>query len=320
MDSVEGLALGPVIWTASQEELLRQPYNHLVTQPGKNFRNTLIRVFNGFYGLSERQVAAVTELVEMLHVASLLIDDIEDNSAWRRGVAAAHVVYGSPMTINTANYMYFVSMSLLGQLAAQRPAGPLQDLLKVFNEEMMNLHRGQGLDIYWRDTFTVPSEHDYLRMVMHKTGGLFRLTVRIMEALREGPDGPGSTLVPLSNLLGVLYQVRDDYLNLTDSRMSENKGFADDITEGKFSYPIIHGLQYARVHDPAGYDFLVSVLRQRTTDITTKRRVVRYLADVSGSLAYTKQRIIELATLIKTKYIPASGTELCNVIDSLTSF
>lgn len=55
------------------------------------------------------------------------------------------------------------------------------EAVKIYTEELLNLHRGQGMDLFWRDTLTCPSEDDYLEMVGNKTGGLFRLAVKLMQ-------------------------------------------------------------------------------------------------------------------------------------------
>lgn len=116
----------------------------------------------------------------------------------------------------------------------------------VLVDEMLNLHHGQGLDIYWRDNLhliraDLPAVDDYLRMVMNKTGGLFRLLVRLLGLFAD--KSFRGDLLPLANLLGIIYQIRDDYLNLVDQRYSEMKGVAgEDLVEGKLSLPVLHTL------------------------------------------------------------------------------
>jgi geranylgeranyl diphosphate synthase type 3 len=68
-------------------------------------------------------------------------------------------------------------------------------LIEIFTEELLNLHRGQGMDLYWRDSLTCPSEADYLEMVGNKTGGLFRLAIKLMQAESATP-----VYVPLPSL------------------------------------------------------------------------------------------------------------------------
>ncbi|SCU91739.1 LAMI_0E07052g1_1 [Lachancea mirantina] len=288
-------------WNDELEHIIRQPYDHLASSPGKNFRSELIRIFNLYYKLPEDKISVISRFVEVLHTSSLLIDDVEDSSEWRRGIRASHTVFGAPMTINTANYMYFCAMNELRELASGRNDYViLNKLLLIFDREMMNLHRGQGLDIYWRDQYVVPTEQEYLNMVMNKTGGLFRLTVRIMEVFSPGGNEHRS-LVPLSNLLGILYQIKDDYLNLQDATMIQNKGFAEDVSEGKMSFPILHGIRYgAQLNDTVVQD----ILKLRTHDESLKRKLIAYLDTTSGSLAYTCQRIKEISDLIVQSYLP----------------
>jgi geranylgeranyl diphosphate synthase type 3 len=123
----------------------------------------------------------------MLHTASLLVDDVEDSSLLRRGLPVAHSIFGTAQTINSANYVYFLALQELFKLDELRDkeggnGKPRGEAVRIYSEELINLHRGQGMDLYWRDTLTVPTEADYLEMVRNKTGGLFRLAVRLMQA------------------------------------------------------------------------------------------------------------------------------------------
>ncbi|SCU88084.1 LAFA_0E10638g1_1 [Lachancea sp. 'fantastica'] len=298
---IEKLAHASPAWDDQQEQTLRGPFDYLASSPGKNFRSELIHIFNAFYGLPSAQITVISKLVEILHTSSLLVDDIEDSSEWRRGLKASHLVFGIPMTINTANYMYFYAMECLQELARDSEAGLLNQLLLIFNQEMLNLHRGQGLDIYWRDELVVPDENQYLNMVMNKTGGLFRLTVRLMEVFSADFQGNDS-LVPLCNLLGILYQIRDDYLNLQDATMIKNKGFAEDVSEGKLSFPIIHGIMHGQSQ---GDTVVLDVLKTRTQDVELKRKVVDYLQTRSGSMDYTREKIMKLGTLLERQFLPS---------------
>lgn len=155
----------------------------------------------------------------LIHVR---IDDIQDGSSLRRGQPSAHTIYGVAQTINSANHAYFLAQKELLSL------GEAPKMVRIFNEEMVNLHRGQGMDIYWRDTLMTPTkdeyltsmtpaEDEYLLMVSNKTGGLFRLAVRLMQAVSKCH----MDLVPLADVLGLIFQIQDDYLNLTSQPVSD---------------------------------------------------------------------------------------------------
>ena len=111
----------------------------------------------------------------MLTWASNSVDDVEDSSMLRRGVPVAHNIFGTAQTINSANYVYFCALRELRKVKCA-------DAIDIYTDELVNLHRGQGMDLYWRDTLTCPAEEDYLEMVGNKTGGLFRLAIKLMQA------------------------------------------------------------------------------------------------------------------------------------------
>ncbi len=208
----------------------------------------------------------------MLHNASLLIDDIEDNGKLRRGQPVAHVIYGVPTTLNCGNMVYFLAMQRLASLENAQ-------VYRIFTEEMINLHRGQGFDIYWRDNHVCPSEAEYKQMVLDKTGGLFNLAVRLMQLFSENEND----FLPLLRNLGLYFQIRDDYINLQSEDYMANKSFCEDITEGKYSFPIIHSIN-AEPRDQR----LKKIVAQRTEDVNLKLHAVEYMKS-TGSFEYTRR-------------------------------
>lgn len=94
----------------------------------------------------------------MFQNASLLVDDIEDESLMRRGLPCAHLIYGIPATLNSANYYYFL---ILGKIVDVTPADKLPTMMKVFIDAIKDMHEGQAMDIYWRDNQIVPTLEEY---------------------------------------------------------------------------------------------------------------------------------------------------------------
>lgn len=94
--------------------------------------------------------------------------------------------------------------------------------------------------------------------------------------------------VPLVNLIGGLFQIRDDYLNLASTEYTSNKGFCEDLTEGKFSFPIIHSIRT----NPSNRQ-LINILKQKTTDEEVKRYAVAYMKS-TGSFDYCRKVMRDL--------------------------
>ncbi|KAH8880034.1 geranylgeranyl pyrophosphate synthetase [Thozetella sp. PMI_491] len=259
-------------WTEEKERVLIAPYSYLDAHPGKEFRGQLIKAFDAWLEVPPESLEVITKVVGMLHCASLLVDDVEDSSTLRRGIPVAHHIFGVPQTINSANYIYFCALQELQRLKNQKT-------IAVFADELLNLHRGQGMDLFWRDTLTCPTEDDYLEMVGNKTGGLFRLGIKLMQAESRSLID----CVPLVNLVGLIYQIRDDYKNLWSREYKDNKGMCEDLTEGKFSFPVIHSVR----SDPTNLQ-LLNILKQKTKDEEVKLYAVKYM-ESTGSFEYTRQ-------------------------------
>ncbi|KAG6000909.1 hypothetical protein E4U54_001247 [Claviceps lovelessii] len=261
-------------WTDDKEKVVRAPFDYVASHPGKDFRSQLITSFNAFLQVPSDRLDIITGAVGMLHESSLLVDDVQDSSELRRGFPVAHNIFGVPQTINSANYIYFVALQEIQKL--QNPQS-----ISVFADELVNLHRGQGMDLFWRDTLSCPTEDDYLEMVGNKTGGLFRLGIKLMQA----ESTTGIDCVPLVNLMGLIFQIRDDLMNLSSPEYSDNKGLCEDLTEGKFSFPVIHSIRT----NPTNMQ-LINILKQKTSDIQVKRYAVAYM-ESTGSFEYTRSVI-----------------------------
>ena len=140
------------------------------------------------------------------------------------------------------------------------------------------------MEIHWRDNFTCPTEEEYKLMISRKTGGLFNLAVRLMQLFSDSDEN----FTEMTRLLGLYFQIRDDYANLKLEDYAANKSFAEDLTEGKFSFPILHA-----VKSKTGDDRVVKILRQRTHNVEVKKFCIS-LIEAAGSFEYTKKVMADL--------------------------
>ena len=100
---------------------------------------------------------------------------------------------------------------------------------------------------------------------------------------------PGRNYVPLANLIGIIFQILDDYLNLQSSTYATNKGYCEDLSEGKFSFPVVHAIRA-----DASNRQLLNILRAKPTDVDTKAYAVKYMDEVTHSFAYTRKVLARL--------------------------
>ncbi|KAI8978209.1 terpenoid synthase [Trametes punicea] len=312
-------------WSEANESALLEPFTHIFSVPGKEIRGQMIAAFNEWLNVPADKLAVISKVVSMLHTASLLIDDIEDDAQLRRGVPVAHKIYGVPQTINSANYVYFLAYQELFTLRSgvgideDLPEGaqqrerliPFKELDRIVTAELLSLHRGQGLELLWRDSLQCPTEEEYVAMVNNKTGGLFRVAVKLMMACAT--TNFDIDYVPLINLFGVYFQIRDDYMNLQSTQYTENKGFAEDVTEGKFSFLIVHGVRA----DMSNRQIL-NVLQKRPTTPTLKKHTIAYLRDHTKSFDYTIGVMDDLEAQIREEIARLGGnSRLEKIMDIL---
>jgi len=307
-------------WTPANETTLLEPYTYITAKPGKEIRGLMIDAFNDWLSVPPEKLAVISRIVSMLHSASLMVDDIEDDSQLRRGQPVTHKIYGIPQTINTANYVYFLAYKELFLLRpdpserSEPQIGRLvsdHDLDGLVTEELLSLHRGQGLELLWRDSLQCPTEEEYIDMVNNKTGGLFRIAIKLMMACAT--KNYDIDYLPLVNLFGVYFQIRDDYMNLQSTEYSHNKGFAEDLTEGKFSFPIVHSVRA----DTSNRQVL-NVLQKRPSTPTLKHHTIEYLRTRTRSLDYTFDVIQTIEKQVRSEVLRLGGNEkLGRILDQL---
>ena len=229
---------------------LLAPCDYIKSLPSKGVRSRLIDALNEWLQVSPPKLVTIKSVVEMLHNSSLILDDIEDNSLLRRGKTATHKVFGSAQSINSATYFYVTAVQAINLLKDQA-------MMNILLKELESLFVGQSWDLYWKFHLKCPTEREYFAMVDCKTGAMFRLLVKLMQA--RNVHVSALDFDPLTRSMGRFFQVRDDYMNLQGTDYSKQKGFCEDLDEGKPSYLIVHYLEA----NPNSQDLILGLFRQR---------------------------------------------------------
>ncbi|KAK4685926.1 geranylgeranyl diphosphate synthase, type III, partial [Tremellales sp. Uapishka_1] len=288
-------------WTQAQESTLLEPYTYLSSHSGKEIRTHLIDAFNLWLSVPEDALEIIRHVVRMLHNASLLMDDVEDDSELRRGLPVAHKIYGIPQTINTANYVYFQAFQELLKLDPKKDKGKGKevDLVAGTAQSTPGTRAGPVLE----------RQSDLPNGGGVCSHGLRKIAVKLMMAKSNSDHD----YVPLVNLISVYFQIRDDYMNLQSTEYAENKGYCEDLTEGKFSFPVVHGVRA----DPTNRQIL-NVLQKRTNSAALKAHTVGYLRHTTKSFDYTRTVLEQLKKQIDEEVQRLGGnTVLERVLEKL---
>ncbi|KAL4756114.1 bifunctional terpene synthase/polyprenyl synthetase family protein [Aspergillus foveolatus] len=261
---------------ALDERVLWKPYEYITSMPSKGFRHHLIDALQTWFNVPERSLALISGVASLLHEASLMLDDIQDGSLLRRGKPAVHQIFGVSQTINSACFHINNALRLVQQLS---PSAVL-----IFSEQMAYLYTGQAHDISWAGHRFIPTEEDYFRMVDGKTGSLFVLLLRLMQ--QEATQNRDLDMRHFMNQLGRCFQIRDDYQNLVSKEYTSQRGFCQDLDEGKASFPFIracHTLEDSTVLT----EWLNTLRTEGGASIEAKRYILTRIEE-SRSLEYTQ--------------------------------
>jgi len=222
--------------SVSSLNALIEPLKDMLSRGGKRWRPLLMTLICETLGGGDSALS-LTPLVEFSHNASLIHDDIEDDSDQRRGKSTIHRMYGVDTAINSGSFFYFLSLCCI-----ENYKGDKNSIYKLWAEYMRRLHLGQALDISWhRDIKVIPEIDDYFLMCGLKTGSLSRFAAEL-GAYTAGASAETVRYVgEAAEKLGIGFQIYDDVKNLTTGILGKKRG--DDIVEGKKSYPVLLYLQ-----------------------------------------------------------------------------
>jgi geranylgeranyl pyrophosphate synthase len=251
--------------------------------PSKNVRKKLIDTFNVWFQLPDDVTTGIENMINDLHNSSLILDDMQDNSLLRRGSPATHCIFGNAQSINSATYMV-VNICLVLERMPHPGLGAIDVLLNGLKE----LALGQSWELKWKFHLSCPSVQEYTAMIDGKTGAMLVLLVRLMHRFSQH-----NLSLPefdhFATLLGRFYQVRDDYLNLQNDSYSEQKGFCEDLDEGKFSFPIVACFN----SDPVARDIIIGIFRQNgNSESTLSKNTKIYILGLikrSGAFEATRE-------------------------------
>lgn len=229
--ALDGEALPWELW----REALHGPLRDFLGRPGKEFRAQLVAAAWKLGGRDEPPPGELPLIVELLHAGSLIVDDIEDGSAYRRGEPALHCTYGLPRALNVGNWLYFWPQSLIERLDVT-PSTRLA-LYRVVNHTLLRCHSGQALDLSAR--VDALAQRDVPRAVevttALKTGALMELGATIGALAAGAPNERTRAIARFGMRLGVGLQMLDDLGGLVSEKRC-HKGH-EDLMLGRPTWP-----------------------------------------------------------------------------------
>jgi geranylgeranyl pyrophosphate synthase len=230
-------------------DTLLEPLATILHRPGKNFRASLVELGHACGANPNRQLPSLTKwknLLEQMHAASLIIDDIQDHSESRRGAPTLHKNYGMPLALNAGNWLYFWQLWQIRQMGLKEKHE--LELTRLCIDTYLKAHFGQAIDIGIH-VMKIPKaqiRHLSLMNMELKTGALMAFALATGAALAE-IDAPGIKLLYSYGIaLGKKLQMLDDLGNL-HTKNGEKR--YEDLREFRISWPIAKAAELLSIED-----------------------------------------------------------------------
>ncbi|OOG41184.1 polyprenyl synthetase family protein [Polaromonas sp. A23] len=220
---------------SSEVPLVSQVSQYIVAAGGKRLRPALLLLMCGALEYRREQRFNLAAVVEFIHTATLLHDDVVDESTLRRGRATANANFGNPASVLVGDFLYSRAFQMMVDAGDMRIMQTLAEATNVIAEgevlQLMNMHDANL------------SEDGYLRVIRSKTAKLFEASARLAALLAKAPPEVELACAAYGQALGTAFQVIDDVLDYDGDAMEMGKNLGDDLREGKATLPLIIAMQ-----------------------------------------------------------------------------
>lgn len=257
----------------SEVALVKELGNYIIASGGKRLRPMLVLLSARAFGYSGRYHINLAAVVEFIHTATLLHDDVVDGSELRRGRKTANNLWGNEASVLVGDFLYSRSFQMMVEVRNPRVMEILANATNVIAEgEVMQL-------IHCHDPET--SEARYLKVIHCKTAKLFEAAAELGAVLGGSGEDNERILATYGRHLGIAFQLIDDVLDYSTSSTEMGKNVGDDLEEGKPTLPIIYSMHH-------GTPEQVAVIREAilTGGRDNLQRVIETI-EASGAIAYT---------------------------------
>ena len=220
---------------ASGVPLVGQVSQYIIAAGGKRLRPAMLLLVAGALGYRGEQRFTMAAVVEFIHTATLLHDDVVDESTLRRGRATANEIFGNPASVLVGDFLYSRAFQMMVETGQIRIMEILAEATNVIAEgevmQLMNMHDA-SLD-----------EAGYLHVIRSKTAKLFEASACLAAVLAGSTPAAEAACATYGQALGTAFQIIDDVLDYDGDAAEMGKNLGDDLREGKATLPLIAAMQ-----------------------------------------------------------------------------
>ncbi len=219
----------------SEVALINQVAEYIINSGGKRLRPALVLLSAGVFGEIKAQHHTLAAVVEFIHTATLLHDDVVDESSMRRGRATANTMFGNAASVLVGDFVYSRAFQMMVSVQNMRVMEILAEATNIIAEgevlQLLNIHDADVTD------------EAYLQVIHYKTAKLFEAATRLGAIINNASAKDEAAMAEYGMRLGTAFQLIDDVLDLSGDSSDIGKNLGDDIAEGKPTLPLLYGMR-----------------------------------------------------------------------------
>lgn len=221
----------------SEVTLVNQVAEYIVNSGGKRLRPMLVLLSAGLFGEIQAQHHQLAAVIEFIHTATLLHDDVVDESSKRRGQSTANALFGNAASVLVGDFVYSRAFQMMVAVENMRVMEVLSDATNIIAEgEVLQLLNVNNADI---------TDEAYLQVIHYKTAKLFEAATRLGAIIGQANTSDETALANYGMHLGTAFQLIDDVLDLSGDSDEIGKNLGDDLAEGKPTLPLLYAMRHS---------------------------------------------------------------------------
>ena len=270
------------IHLATETPLIQRVAKYVISSGGKRIRPTLLIVSSKICGYKGDGHIPLAAVIEFIHTATLLHDDVVDNAPLRRGKSSANTVFGNEASVLVGDYLFAKSFKILSSL------GNI-DVIKAYSIATTLMAEGEVKELV-KTADIKTTEDDYLDIIIKKTAVLFACASQIGAIVSLKNDEYGQNLYDYGLNIGIAFQLMDDALDYT-SNEEFGKFIGNDLKEGKLTLPLIHTMERC---DESEKDIVSEIIYKKKlsmVDLQTVLKLVKNYDSINYTILKAKDAI-----------------------------
>ena len=292
----------------SPVELIPQLAAHIVAAGGKRLRPLLTLATARMCGYEGQRHIQLATCVEFIHTATLLHDDVVDESILRRGLASANALFGNKASVLVGDFLFARSFQLMVE------DGSLQ-VLAILSRASATIAEGEVLQLSTQNDLTTP-EQRYLDVVEGKTAALFAAACQVGAVVADRPKAEEAALAEYGHNIGMAFQLVDDALDYAADERTLGKTVGDDFREGKITLPVLVAYGTGTQDERVFWSRTIELLEQSDTDLEHALA----LMEQRGAITATLDRARRYAEAAKRSLAGFSPSDLKNCLLDVADF